>query len=105
MNHDQDTCDPERIELSLKIQEQIHTIGCFVPTFMVPYTREAYWRWWKLPKVPGTRHSGSLFSLFDSTTGGLFWYDKKLHEQTRKAMKQKKKFAPVTIIDKTYKKQ
>ena len=97
--------EKERIELSLKIQEKIHAIGCFVPTFMVPYTREAYWRWWKLPKVPGTRHSGSLFNPFDSTTGGLFWYDKKLHEQTRKAMKQKKKFAPVTIIDETFKKQ
>lgn len=97
--------EKERIELSLKIQEKIHATGCFVPTFMVPYTREAYWRWWKLPKVPGTRHSGSLFSPFDSTTGGLFWYDNKLHEQTKKAMEQKKKFAPVTIIDETYKRQ
>jgi microcin C transport system substrate-binding protein len=94
----------ERIELSLKIQEKIHATGCFVPTFMVPYTREAYWRWWRLPEVPGTRHSGGLFSPFDSTTGGLFWYDKKLHEETKKAMKQKKKFAPVTIIDETFKK-
>lgn len=96
--------EKERIELSLEIQEKIHGIGCFVPTFMVPYTREAYWRWWKLPEIPGTRHSGSLFSPFDSTTGGLFWYDRQLHEQTKKAMKQKKKFAPVTIIDETFKK-
>lgn len=95
----------QRIELSLKIQEKIHAIGCFVPTFMVPYTREAYWRWWKLPKVPGTRNSNSLFSPFDSTTGGLFWYDRQLHEQTKKAMKRKKKFPPVTIIDETFKVQ
>ena len=94
----------QRIDLSLKIQEKIHAIGCFVPTFMVPYTREAYWRWWRLPKVPGTCTSGGLFSPFDSTTGGLFWYDKKLHEETRTAMKQEKTFAPVTIIDETFKK-
>ncbi|NQT56287.1 MAG: ABC transporter substrate-binding protein, partial [Desulfobacteraceae bacterium] len=53
--------EEERIKLSVKIQEKIHEIGAFVPTFMVPYVREAYWRWWKLPKVPGTKQSTSLF--------------------------------------------
>jgi len=95
--------EEERIKLSVKIQEKIHEIGAFVPTFMVPYLREAYWRWWRLPKVPGTKHSGSLFDPFSSSTGGLFWYEKKLYEETKKAMKKKKAFPPVTIIDKTYK--
>jgi len=95
--------EEERIKLSVKIQEKIHEIGAFVPTFMVPYVREAYWRWWLLPAVPGTKHSGSLFDPFSSTTGGLFWYDKKLYEETKKAMKKKRAFPPVTIIDKTYK--
>ena len=95
--------EEERINLSVKIQEKIHEIGAFVPTFMVPYVREAYWRWWRLPKVPGTKHSDSLFDPFSSATGGLFWYDKKLYEETKKAMKKGKNFPPVTIIDKTYK--
>ena len=95
--------EEERIKLSVKIQEKIHEIGAFVPTFMVPYLREAYWRWWRLPRVPGTKHSGSLFDPFSSSTGGLFWLDKKLYEETKKAMKKKKTFSPVTIIDKTYK--
>lgn len=95
--------EEERIKLSVKIQEKIHEIGAFVPTFMVPYLREAYWRWWRLPKVSGTKHSGSLFDPFSSSIGGLFWYDKKLYEETKKAMKKKKSFPPVTIIDKTYK--
>ncbi|MDM8526044.1 extracellular solute-binding protein [Desulfococcaceae bacterium HSG8] len=93
----------ERMELSVKIQENIHRIGCFVPTFMVPYVRQAYWRWWKLPAPPGTKHSSSLFDPFGSTAGGLFWYDSKLYDETRQAMKKGKKFQPVTIVDETYK--
>ncbi len=93
----------ERIALSLKIQKNIHDIGCFVPTFMVPYVRQAYWRWWRLPKPPGTKNSKSLFDPFDSGSGGMFWYDRQRHEETKKAMKQGKTFPSVTIIDETYK--
>jgi microcin C transport system substrate-binding protein len=95
--------EEERIRLSVQIQEKIHEIGAFVPTFMVPYAREAYWRWWRLPRVAGTKHSDSLFSPFDSATGGLFWYDEALREETKQAMKKNRKFPPVTIIDETYK--
>jgi microcin C transport system substrate-binding protein len=95
--------ESERIDLSVKIQDKIHEIGSFVPTFMVPYVRQAYWRWWKLPSPPGTMHSDDLFDPFGSTTGGLFWYDAKVHEQTLQAMAAKEKFPPVTIVDETYK--
>jgi len=95
--------EEERIRLSVKIQEKIHEIGALVPTFMVPYLREAHWRWWRLPKISGTKHSNSLFDPFSSSTGGLFWYDEKLYEETKKAMKKKKQLPPMTIIDKTYK--
>ena len=95
--------EEERIRLSQKIQEKIHEIGTFVPTFMVPYVRQAYWRWWSLPNIPGTKHSGGLFDPFSSSTGGLFWFDKELYEETKRAMKGGKIFPPVTIIDETYK--
>ncbi len=95
--------EDERIELSHKIQARIHQIGAFVPTFMVPYVRQAYWRWWRLPRVPGTRHSGDLFDPFGSSTGGLFWFDQDRYQETIKAMKKRKAFAPVTIVDETYK--
>ena len=94
--------EKERIRLSLEIQQKIHDIGMFVPTFMVPYAREACWRWWRLPDPPGTRHSGSLFDPFNSSTGGMFWYDNKLHDETLDAMKSNRAFEPVTRIDKTY---
>jgi microcin C transport system substrate-binding protein len=93
----------ERIELSHIIQEKLQEISAFVPTFMVPYLRRAYWRWWRLPEIPGTKHSEVLFDPFSPFIGGLFWYDKALHEETQKAKKQKKKLQPVTIIDETYK--
>jgi microcin C transport system substrate-binding protein len=95
--------EEERIGLSLKIQEKIHEIGSFVPTFMVPYVRQAYWRYWKLPDVPGTKTSGGLFDPFSSSTGGLFWFDKDEYDKTKAAMKKKDKFKPVTIINEIYK--
>ncbi|MFZ7127758.1 MAG: extracellular solute-binding protein [Desulfobacterales bacterium] len=95
--------EEERITLSRQIQERVHEIGAFVPTFMVPYFREAYWRWWRFPKPPATRSSESLFSPFDSGTGGLFWYDGERHRETREAMTEGKSFPSVTRIEETYK--
>lgn len=95
--------EKERIKLSLKIEQKIHDLGVFVPTFMVPYTRHGYWRWWKFPKVAGTKNSTDLFDPFSSMTGGLFWFDGKTYDETKEAMKKGEKFDPVTIIDETYK--
>lgn len=95
--------EEERIKLSGKIQEKIHEIGAFVPTFMVPYVREAYWRWWRLPENHGTKNSTGLFDPFNALTGGLFWYDQDMFRETKEAMKRHKKFPAVTIIDDTYK--
>jgi len=92
----------ERMALSKQIQRKIHEIGCFVPTFMVPYVREAAWRWWRLPEPIGTRSSGSLFDPFGSSSGGLFWFDRERYEATREAMKQGKRLDPVVVVDRTY---
>lgn len=85
--------------LSRRIQEEIHERGAVIPTYMVPYTREAYWRWLKLPAVPGTRWTEQIFDPF----GGLFWIDSEEKERTLAAKKAGKVFEPVTIIDTTYK--
>jgi len=94
--------EKERQILSKKIQAVIHDTGCFVPTFMVPYVRQACWRWWKLPDPPGTKHTVDLFDPFSSVTGGLFWFDQKAHDETQLAMKEARAMEPVTIIDKTF---
>lgn len=95
--------EDERINLSARIQKKIDEIGMFVPTFMVPYVRHAYWRWWRFPEVPGTKHTTDLFDPFGSSAGGLFWFDEKLYSETKEAMKKGDKFKPVMIIDETYK--
>jgi microcin C transport system substrate-binding protein len=96
--------EDERIALALQIQARVDAIGAFVPTFMVPYFREGYWRWWRFPDPPATRVSESLFSPFDSSTGGLFWFDAARYEETREAMRRGDVFEPVTIIEETFKK-
>ena len=95
--------EDERIELSRQIQARVHALGAFVPTFMVPYFREAYWRWWRFPDPPATRLSDSLFEPFSSTTGGFFWFDDDRYRETREAKQQGIAFSPVTIKDQTFK--
>ncbi|MCG8632751.1 MAG: extracellular solute-binding protein [Desulfobacterales bacterium] len=95
--------EDERIRLSLRIQNKIHSISAYVPTFMIPYVRIAYWRWMKLPDFHGTRASDSLFDPFSSTTGGLFWIDPDTRRQTLDAMDRGETFPPVLIMDKRYK--
>jgi len=96
------TDEDERIALAQRIQEKIHEVGSFVPTFMVPYTRVAFWRWIGLPAIPGTRRSDDLFAPFDSTRGGLFWFDGARYEETKAAMKKKRTFPPVARTDETF---
>jgi microcin C transport system substrate-binding protein len=95
----------ERINLSRTIQNKIHDICAYVPSYMVPYVRLAYWRWMQLPKFHGTPVSDSLFDPFASDTGGLFWVDEAIRQKTRAAVKAGQVFAPVTIIDDKYKRK
>ncbi len=95
--------EEERIALSKKIQRLVHDQGSFVPTFMVPYVREGYWRWIQLPEFHGTRRSEDLFAPFSSMTGGLFWIDPGIKEQTIAAMKKGETFKSMSILDKQFK--
>jgi len=95
----------QRISLSLAIQNRINDVAAYVPTFMIPYVRIAYWRWMKLPEFHGTRMSGGLFDPFSSTTGGLFWIDPTARQETLDAMKSGQTFPPVLITDKRYKRE
>ena len=93
----------ERIALSKKIQTKIHENGAFIPMFMVPYVRHAYWRWLKLPAMSGTKYSTNLFNPFGSFYGGLFWIDEKVQQETHTAMKKGTVFQPITIINDKFK--
>jgi len=93
----------ERQQLSKAIQQKIHETGAFVPTFMVPYVRQAYWRWLKLPPWHGTKKSNSLFDPFGAMTGGLFWFDETMHGKIEQAMDNGETLASSVIIDDRFK--
>lgn len=93
----------ERIQLSLKLQRMVHDHAVFVPTFMVPYVRQGFWRWIELPEFHGTRWTGDLFDPFSSSTGGLFWIDTDKKQITLKALKKGETFDSQEIIDKQFK--
>jgi microcin C transport system substrate-binding protein len=99
----------ERIRLAHQIQQLIYEQGAYIPTLDVPYDRIAYWRWVKMPDVPGTRIGGSAVapfdfgSAFDVSDGGLLWIDAEVKKETEDARKKGISFPPVTYIDETYK--
>jgi len=100
----QDSLDAaELVKLAHKIQQLVHDDAGFIPTYMVPYFRIAYWRWWRLPEVAATKVADSSFELFHPTNGGLFWFDGERQAETQKAMKAGEALNPVTKIDTTYK--
>ena len=97
----------ERIQLSHQLEQMVHDSGVVIPTVQVPYTREGAWRWVRLPEHLGTRSSGTLFNsqtysagVFSS--GGLFWLDPEMKEETLKAKSGGEAFEPVTRVDATH---
>ena len=95
--------EPERIRLALLIQQKTHDQASFIPAFMIPYFRVAYWRYWKFPTPPATKMSGDALEPFGEGTGGLFWLDESTKKETEAVLKTDKKFGPVTNIDKSFK--
>lgn len=89
--------------LSHQIQEEITAANVIVPGYMVPYAREAHWRWMKFPEKAMTKRTYNMFPI-DRTFGlHTFWIDKDIEKETKKAMKQGKVFPEVTIVDERYK--
>jgi len=88
-----------RVSLAHQIQQTTHDIGMFIPTYKVPYTREAYWRWLKLPERYGSR---TVELLFDPMTESTFWIDEDTKTETFAARDDGIGFDPVIIEDRTW---
>lgn len=99
----------DRIELSQSIQQLVHDQSAWIPRLDVPYERVGFWRWIKMPEVPGTRLGGASVSPFDFTSafdvsdGGLLWIDGNIKKETLKGRKKGKSFPASIVIDKTFK--
>tara|TARA_R110001592_G_scaffold217488_7_gene471244 strand:+ start:7454 stop:9262 length:1809 start_codon:yes stop_codon:yes gene_type:complete len=90
-----------RVQLAHELEQMVHDQGSFIPTFKVPYTREAFWRWIKLPPSHGTRTSDVLFDPLGGS-GGLFWIDADEQQATLDAKADDQALPKVMIIDKTW---
>lgn len=91
----------ERVALAHQLEKMVFDRAVVIPTFKVPYTREAYWRWLKLPPFYGTRSSESLFDPFGGT-GGLFWIDNDEKTRIESARKSGEAFPAEVIRDETW---
>ena len=89
----------KKAELSHKIQEKIMACDCFIPTYSVPYTRLAHWRYVRLPTTLGVGLSTALAdeSGFEY---GLFWLDEEIKKETLKAKKSGQSFPVVNRVEK-----
>lgn len=85
----------QRVKLAHSIQELIFNIAAYIPTYSVPYTRGAYWRWMHFPETPSTRLSESLFNPFGSS-GGLFWIEQNIKTEILKA-REKRGVIPISL--------
>lgn len=85
----------ERIKLAHQIQTLIAEMGAYIPTYMVPYTREAAWAYLRLPDDIAPKKAEQLF---DPMGLGTLWIDPKIKEK----IKQKKSLPPETLIDTRY---
>lgn len=98
----------KKAALSRQIQARLFELASFVPAYQVPYTREGAWRWIRLPSVPGTPQSDTLYWPLDGfnsgfSYGGLFWIDEARKRETRAALKSGAHFEVITRVDETYK--
>lgn len=76
----------ERKKLAKEIQMRIHEAYCAIPTYYIPFSRAAAWRWVRIPDSAELPTSDTLFR------NGLYWIDEKMKQETLDAMKEKKSF-------------
>ena len=93
-----------RIELAHRIMEIIHEQAVVIPTYKIPFLRETYWRWLRLPEWHSVRTADEIFDPIghEPYPGGLFWIDEELKADTIAARQQGRTFPPVDIVDTTW---
>ncbi len=101
------TTREQRIALAHELEQMVHERAVFVPTYKVPYMREGFWRWIRLPESHATRTSELVIEPFASSNGttsdgGLFWIDEQVKDEVQAARPLNKPFEPIEILDETW---
>lgn len=92
----------ERVRLARELEQMVYERAVFIPTYKVPYTREAFWRWIRLPQGYATRTSGEIVEPFGTSSGGLFWIDEDMKTEVQRARPLGDKFDPIEILDENW---
>lgn len=90
----------KRIALAHQLEQRLYETGVMIPTFKVPYTREAYWAWVKLPEFYATKTSTTVF---DPLGISAFWIDTEEKSRIRSAKKAGEALPAIEILDETWK--
>jgi len=94
-----DATDKEsRVRLAHELEQMVYEDGAYIPSYKIPYTREGFWRWLRLPPQHATRMSDVVFDPMGST-GGLLWIDEEEKSRVQKARITGESFAPINIVD------
>jgi ABC-type transport system substrate-binding protein len=80
----------ERKKLAQEIQALVHDACIAIPTYYVPFSRAATWRWVRIPDAAELPTSELIFDY------DLYWIDEEMKQETLKAMKAGKTF-PKTL--------
>lgn len=83
----------EMKQLAFEMEEILHEDGSFVPGFVVPFMRVAYWRWFQWPEDFQVKIANSAID------GHLFWIDQDLEQETRDARRTGQTFE---VVDKVF---
>lgn len=92
-----------RVALAHQLEQLVYDQGSYIPTFKVPYTREAFWQWLKLPSSIATRTSDQVFDAMGSA-GGLFWIDETERQRILDAKANSHALPKQVIINSQWKK-
>ncbi len=87
-----------RVKLAHELDQMVFDTAAYVPGYKVPYFREAFWRWIKMPAGYAVRSSEDMADPFGSN-GGLFWIDEAEKDSVQAARLSGKTFAPINIQD------
>jgi microcin C transport system substrate-binding protein len=82
----------EMKRLAFEMEEILYEDGSFVPGFVIPFMRGAYWRWVNFPEDFSVKLARNMQEYF------LFWIDEAVREETMKARRSGETFPPVDAV-------
>jgi microcin C transport system substrate-binding protein len=82
----------EMKRLAFEMEEILFEDGSFVPGFVIPFFRTAYWRWVRWPDDFNVKLASTATEMF------LFWVDDAIREEALAARRRGETFPPVNRV-------